>query len=149
MVFNTSMPGSSSRQSSPGRIHCQQDMISWCLCVSPNTIHGYRRLLTECWGVTCDRLAPYLGGVTTLLAVLCYRNRRYFYRQSMRKTKSVFLSFETKISTGLRDGKITKEMNDSNNICFVACTLSKLFDISIRFSVVPDGHEIILSHCNQ
>ena len=148
MVFNTSMPGSSSRQSSPGRIHCQQDMILMPLC-----IHYYYTwaspFLTECWGVTCDRLAPYLGGVTTLLAVLCYRNRRYFYRQSMRKTKSVFLSFETKISTGLRDGKITKEMNDSNNICFVACTLSKLFDISIRFSVVPDGHEIILSHCNQ
>jgi len=60
----------------------------------------------------------------------------------MRKTKSVFLSFETKISAGLRDGKITKQMNDRKNICFVACILSKLFDISIRFSVVPDGHEV-------
>ena len=30
--------------------------------------------LTKCWGVNCDGLASYPGGVAILLAALCYGN---------------------------------------------------------------------------
>ena len=68
--------GASGSCSSPGRGHCVvflgKTQLSQCLSPS-RSINGWGNL-TNCGGVTCDRLASHPGGVEILLAAPCYRN---------------------------------------------------------------------------
>ena len=107
----------------PGTLCCvlgQGTLLSQCLS-PPRSINGYLRIvgenLTNCWGVTCDRLASHPEGVEKLLAASCYGNWDMLRPDESQLAQKGFTIRKHNYSTHLHSDELIGTEDSSDSEC--------------------------------